>query len=1021
MNAGERNPYVGLRPFDVDEGLLFFGRQTQITEVLHGLRVHRFVGVVGGSGSGKSSLLRAGIIPTLKAGYLVLDSDHWLVAIMKPGQSPLYNLASAIAQETIGAALPDVDALVQRMKESGAQALLDFVGPMRRARKSNFFLLVDQFEELFRFASVQDAATDHENEAIDFVNIILELSEQTELPFHVVITMRSDFIGDCARFFGLPEALNRSQFLVPRMSRVQLKQAIEGPAMLLGKKIEPALLSRLLNEVGRFRDELPVLQHALMRMWDHEDATDRNGELDLRDLESIGGLGKALSMHADEALRGLTSEQVQLTEVVFKALTAIDEHGRKIRRPALLSELRALSGAEGRDPLPVIKEFISSGRAFLVVSRTADGRDQVVDISHESLIRQWDRLGRWVDEEGASAETYYSLVDAAGKHAHARKGLLDDDELKTSLEWQAQTRPTLAWAHRYGDGLEEALVYLERSREGALKRKQLERSRRKRQRILVLAIMGLLFVGAVGAYLGLAAVSNKNAQLDKSVHTLEGALKAAATSAEQAKRSEDLAKRSFRKADSAATELRLQKDSVTILLQRSEVLYKAGLESEARALANEATAILARVRAERADSASQESARKATEQQELAERERDLNLSNVIASWSIQERSDPVQRAALALQALYMTETLGGDIRAPMHVNALRGALADNEKAWRKSVAVAANAPTVAMGAVGAYTVDQLGDNGVLYRLSFEDSLSAEHPKRLSPPVSVVGTDELFYSGVSHSVMLARADGSLVLWSDSTGSLLAEAGGGEHSDAVSCMAAYGTAGPYLTGDRKGRLVLWERQDRTLVAKARIDIGGVVKAMAPLGNDRMAVANRSDTVYLISAAGVLARMPVGAEVTAITASTGRPQGTLYMGTSTGKLLKGWPGSRLLELDDVSRAVEVIAIDADGTSLAYVDARGHFGVVLNVDKRKEHDETWVPEQLGDPQRLAGIPRQIIFDKSGVLYLGFGTRVERHYSSLRAMRERLCELSGRNWSKEEPLWISKYDVLVSDPCHQ
>jgi energy-coupling factor transporter ATP-binding protein EcfA2 len=515
MIAERGNPYVGLRPFEVDEGLLFFGRHDQITDVLQRLHQHRFVAVVGGSGSGKSSLLKAGVIPTLKAGYLVQDSDHWLIAMMKPGQSPLFNLAACLLEQIDPKAdQAAIEALVDRISEEGAQVIMDLLDPLR-ATNTNFFLLVDQFEELFRFATTGQKGGAIKNEAIDFVNIILELTQQSRTPIHVVITMRSDFIGDCAQFFGLPEALNKSQYLVPRMTRVQLKMAVEGPAILQGLKIQPALTSKLLNELGRVKDVLPLLQHALMRMWDHEVATDENGELDLDDYERIGGLEKALSMHADEAMQGMSDGDLAITKGLFQALTTVDEHGRKIRRPVLLSELKALTGASEADLQRIIQRFIAGGRSFLVLSRTIDGKDKVLDISHESLIRQWETLVKWVEEEGESAANYVRLAEASRLHRTGKGDLLAGTALQNALEWRNASAPTVVWADRYGGGFEENMSYLEASltEDRKLKAETIEERRRQRKRTIIwFVVVSTLAVAMLVSFL---FTLNARSQADK--------------------------------------------------------------------------------------------------------------------------------------------------------------------------------------------------------------------------------------------------------------------------------------------------------------------------------------------------------------------------------------------------------------------------------------------------------------------------------------------------------------------------
>lgn len=490
-NSSQTNPYVGLRSFDTDESLLFFGRDNQTLELLQRLHEHSFVAVVGSSGSGKSSLLRAGLIPALTGGFLVNNSDSWKVAIMKPGQRPLYNLAEAVLREigtgTTSAAVTD---LVQKIGEFGASAIIDLIAPMREKTHFNFFLLIDQFEELFRFSMNQNQV-DKKDAAIDFVNIFLELSTQKVVPFYVVLTMRSDFIGDCSQFHGLPEAMNKSQYLVPRLNRQQLKKVIEGPVKLFGGQFESALTSRLLNHVGKVTDELPVLQHALMRMWDFEMKEDKSGALDLADYEKIGGIEKALSMHADEALNELSKSEKKIARNLFKGLTAIDDYGRKIRRPALLSELCALTGVGADELLTIIDHFVRENRSFLIIQNVGDSDDRLIDISHESLIRQWGRLEKWVVQEDENAKAYLKLIDTKLEHDRGDKGLLDDLELQKFLDWRDRYKPTKSWATRYGEGFKESMTYIQKS-ETAQKRKRL------RKKILIAGSVLAVIITLVG-------------------------------------------------------------------------------------------------------------------------------------------------------------------------------------------------------------------------------------------------------------------------------------------------------------------------------------------------------------------------------------------------------------------------------------------------------------------------------------------------------------------------------------------
>ncbi len=522
MRTDTSNPYVGLRPFEIDESILFFGRNEQIMELLQQLHHYHFVAVVGSSGCGKSSLLRAGVIPALKAGYLLHDSDQWHIAIMRPGQNPLYNLVSELLNWGSDATdSAKVSKLLNEMETNGVQPLLDLLIELKQKENKNFFLLIDQFEELFRF-TIEQKNKVRKDEANDFVNMMLELSRQHSVPFYVVMTMRSDFMGDCTKFYGLPEAMNKSLFLVPKLNRVQMKMAIEGPARLYGGKLNAALVSRLLNEVGKFDDELPILQHALMRIWNYEMNIDKSGELDMGDYDAIGGMQEALSKHADEALAKMDKPEFMVAKEIFQALTMIDEHGRKTRRPVLLSELVELTGAMEAQLLKIIQRFIEGKRSFLIVNDVADTHDKVIDISHESLIREWQRLNRWMDEEAESAALYLRLAEAYDLHHKGKKDFLVGSELQLTLDWKNKFKPAAVWANRYREGFDEAISYLEASEKNQTAKLKIEQERQENERrskkrlstmFKVIGALTLLAIIAGLATLNYKKDSEKNAKL----------------------------------------------------------------------------------------------------------------------------------------------------------------------------------------------------------------------------------------------------------------------------------------------------------------------------------------------------------------------------------------------------------------------------------------------------------------------------------------------------------------------------
>ena len=289
--SAEQNPYPGLRPFKLEESYLFFGREGQSEDLLRRLERSHFVAVVGTSGSGKSSLVRAGLLPLLSGGFMPNTGADWRVAIFRPGNSPIHNLAQALVESEPAAAENKTAAelkvgIAETILRRSAVGLLDYADGKEFARGENLLVVVDQFEELFRFK--KDSGIEQaEDEAAAFVKLFLEATRDRSARIYVIITMRSDFLGDCAQFRDLPEAINDGQYLIPRLTRDQLRQVIESPAKVHGAQISPALVTNLLNQIGDDQDQLPVLQHSLMRTWDKwAERENQNSEITNNDYDS---------------------------------------------------------------------------------------------------------------------------------------------------------------------------------------------------------------------------------------------------------------------------------------------------------------------------------------------------------------------------------------------------------------------------------------------------------------------------------------------------------------------------------------------------------------------------------------------------------------------------------------------------------------------------------------------------------------------------------------------------------------
>ncbi len=528
-------PYPGLRPFRRDEDHLFFGREAQTDELLALLGDAHFIAVLGTSGSGKSSLVRAGLLPALEGGLLARAGARWQIAELRPGSAPVKALAHALIDQTAwgrGHAGPSADpsadpssdqdadqgaepgadpaAALETDLRKGPMALNWLLGLRPPAEGARLLIVADQFEELFRFADTAATApsaaadtatvparspavkTARQRDTEAFVALLLAAA--THPSVYVVITMRSDFLGDCARHSGLPEAVNAGLYLTPRLDPEQMADAIRLPARLCGGEVDPGLVERLLDAARGEMDQLPLLQHALMRLRERRPT---DGRLSLDAFQSLGGLPRALDEHAEEVYKALPRDQQALSETLFRSLTEGGSGQRDTRRPVTLGEVAELAQRPVEDIANLAEAFRAPGRDFLMPpppdapgGQALDGATKL-DITHEALIRQWQRLQGWTRAEGDDADLYRRLEgDARRRQETGQASLWSGAELALARPWLADLDHTRSWALRYAAGedaktraagVELALGFLQDSAEAAERAETEREARRKKE------------------------------------------------------------------------------------------------------------------------------------------------------------------------------------------------------------------------------------------------------------------------------------------------------------------------------------------------------------------------------------------------------------------------------------------------------------------------------------------------------------------------------------------------------------
>ena len=391
-------PFPGLRPYQEGDAAWFFGRGREINELLKRLRRVRFLAVVGPSGCGKSSVIKAGVLAGLRDGYL--DAE-WRIASIRPGEQPLDNLAQELCGD-----LAD-RAAVRATLDAGSMGLVEAIRNLNLPSGTNILILVDQFEELFQF--VERRGEEAREEVKAFLKLLLAAAASDDAAVYIVMTMRIEWLAECATYTGLAEAINEGIYLVPQMSRRQFQQAILGPIEAANGSIASALLDRMLNDLDGRADQLPVMQHALLRIWERR----KPGEpLGIPGYEDVGTFSDCLSNHANEIFNEFSPAVKKAAEGLFRSITQVVKN-RRVRRPRPLGEIAAETGQSLPQLKAVIEAFRASGRSFIVATEGELNEKSIIDISHEALIRQWGLLAKWADNEAVTQSRLRRLEDDA--------------------------------------------------------------------------------------------------------------------------------------------------------------------------------------------------------------------------------------------------------------------------------------------------------------------------------------------------------------------------------------------------------------------------------------------------------------------------------------------------------------------------------------------------------------------------------------------------------------------------------
>lgn len=429
MLAEPENPYKGLRAFQLADAHDFFGRERLIQRIVHRLgerdKLARFLAIIGPSGSGKSSVVKAGVIPALWRGDL-RGSDRWFVIEMKPGEHPLDELEIALTRVAA-----DQTANLREHLERDKRGLVRIARLILPADESELVIVIDQFEEIFTL--VEDEA-----KRAQFIDLIYQSIIDPSSRVRVIITLRADFYDRPLQYADFGELVRSRMETVLPLSLDELEAAIAKPAARVGVAFEPGLVSTIAEDVHYQPGALPLLQYALTELFEQR-------VKHMLTHEAYAALGRAAGALAKRA-EDLYHEQVaaghEAIRQMFLRLISLGEGVEDTRRRVLRSDLLALSDSDLMDE--ILDTYV--GYRLLTLDHDPATRRPTVEIAHEAILREWDRLRSWLNESRNDIRQQRLLSAAAADWVQAGRDmsyLLRGARLEQMVGWAAESRLAL--------------------------------------------------------------------------------------------------------------------------------------------------------------------------------------------------------------------------------------------------------------------------------------------------------------------------------------------------------------------------------------------------------------------------------------------------------------------------------------------------------------------------------------------------------------------------------------------------
>ena len=586
----EESPYNGLASFQEEDASRFFGRNRETASMTQRLRERPIMAIVGPSGIGKSSFVRAGVVPALRN-----SGENWDISVIRPGRTPLMSLANLLTQvagtsANVAEEVSETQKVADRLREEPGYLGTALRRQARKERK-HLLLFIDQFEELYTL--VPDQA-----ERLAFTAALAAAADDPASPMRVIISIRSDFIDRATEDPQFMDELSKGLFFLTAPTRDGMRDALVQPAEMAGYKFEnDGIVDEMLDHLASTSGALPLLQFTADRLWQERDPSRRM--LTEKSYRALGGISGALAAHADRVLEQIPPDQQPLVRALLIRLVTPD----RTRAIVPVEDLKETLGKSGADVQGLIDKLVAA--RLLTIQTGGGGSGSTVEIVHESLIAGWPQLSKWLDEGHEDAAFLEQLRNA-------------------SRQWHSKGKDSgLLWR---GEMVEEAKRFIRRFRgelpdqQAAFLKAVIDQSTRAARVRKTLYIIGaaVLLAMLAAAAVALVVINNSREETRQAaILAQENAVKAQ-ESAEDAAKKQKIAEKALEEAQIAELARDAANEGRTKALEEAVEAKKKAEENLVLSQKSEEKATIAAAEAVKAKAEAEQRAIEATEAQRQA-------------------------------------------------------------------------------------------------------------------------------------------------------------------------------------------------------------------------------------------------------------------------------------------------------------------------------------------------------------------------------------------------------------------